>query len=121
LTNWTLGNGTSVGSYQKVGRLVNCRGLITLGSTSNLTGILITSVPVAPAAGQWAFGGILGDVSGGILSPCAWSIGASGSQLQPYVLSAVTQVNNAGITNLIPWTWANPDYIHWNLSYEAAS
>ena len=45
LTNWTIGNGTILGSYRKVGRTVDFRIVVTFGTTSTYTGIPFVSGP----------------------------------------------------------------------------
>lgn len=45
-TNLTVGNGSVVAEYQRVGNLVFCYILVTLGSTSSVTGDVHFSLPV---------------------------------------------------------------------------
>lgn len=125
VSGWVLGNGTATGSYQKVGRMVTCRGQIAAGSTTNYVARLQTTVPVNATTIQWVFGGLLFDNSGGVFSPAMWRIGSTTSNnLEPFAMSTVTAINTAGLTSAIPWTWEsanNADTVSWLLTYEASS
>jgi hypothetical protein len=45
--NWTLGNGSVMGRYIQIGKLVSFFGSFTLGSTSTITGGMYVNYPVA--------------------------------------------------------------------------
>lgn len=123
IVQWGIGNGTVTGSYQKVGRMVTVRGTYTTGSSSSYaSNLIITGLPFAAAAAQWAYGGNMTDSSAGVLTPAAWRIGSfSTTAIEPFAWTAVNQLNNAGITSTVPWTWATGDSLQWGFTYEATS
>lgn len=65
ITNFTTGNGTATGTYTKIGKTVIARGRFTAGSTTNLNGTPVVSLPVnskitsavATSTGGWAVSG----------------------------------------------------------------
>lgn len=119
VSGWSLGNGTVTGTYSQRGDgYITCAGKIVCGSTTSFGSRLITSVPVAPAAAKWSYGGNLKDNSGSIFTPCNWRIGDGGTTtLEPFAMTGANQMNNAGLTSAIPWTWATNDEVEWNLGY----
>lgn len=119
LTNITIGNGTIVGSYMQVGKLVSFRWTLTLGSTTVFTGSIAVSIPVTALDAGWAGAAFLFDSS-------------TAANRMPGVLNGSTTANNvhsgpinggtgAGIVNATsPFTWATGDVIKGSGTYEAA-
>lgn len=118
-TNLTVGNGTNVGAFVRVGKLVAFRAQITFGSTTSVTGGLSVSFPVtAKAANGGTFSStfisagntyapaiIYGDTGGlGLFAPSA-----SGA----YVVAVNT-------SSSIPFSWKSTDIIFAGGVYEAA-
>lgn len=116
LINLVLGNGTMKARYIKVGKMVTVNIFITFGSTSSYG-----------SGGEW-------NIS--LPFPVANNTGATGSA---YALdvgiahkSGIVKTNTTGMrafksaeagtgwNNVVPHTWAAPDYIVWSITYEAA-
>jgi hypothetical protein len=117
-TNVTVGDGTVVARYFKLGRMVWFELHFTLGSTSAVSGLASVDLPV-DAAGVAAFNVGHGEV-----------IDASGFQYGAYTrLTAVDRmaifVDNGTsavqLAPLVPFTWTQTDGISLIGFYEAAS
>ena len=120
LSNITLGSGgTSSFFYQRVGKMVNVRGRITLGTSGALSGVATFTLPVnAITADQfWQSGTILND--SGTFYAGVVRVGTSTATVLALNASATytTAVNTA--LN-IPFTWASGDILNVGFSYEAA-
>ena len=120
LSNITLGSGgTSSFFYQRVGKMVNVRGRITLGTSGALSGVATFTLPVnAITADQfWQSGTILND--SGTFYAGVVRVGTSTATVLAMNASATytTAVNTA--LN-IPFTWAVGDILNVGFSYEAA-
>lgn len=125
-TGFTLGNGTVVAKYKKVGRHVFYHMHVTLGTTSSVTGTLTTSLPATVstnyASGQSSIGyadlldsgvasyrGVIRyENSGNHLILCDKIFSVS------FVVQAVVNATQ-------PFTWTTGDVISVNGNYEAAS
>jgi hypothetical protein len=119
LTNITLGSGgTSAFYYQVVGKTINVRGRITLGSTGSLGGVATFSLPVNAILSDqfWDGGAILND-SGTTFYPGMVRVGTSTATVLAYTsnMSYVTAVNTSAT---IPFTWGSADVINVGFSYE---
>lgn len=116
-TNFALGNGTVDARYAQVGKWVRCRGLITLGSTSSVTGLLRIALPVA--ANFTTFGRpIDGRVELFDTSASARRFWNPAHQSGTEFYIADASDNRAD--NAAPWAWATGDTIAWSFQYEAA-
>ena len=120
LSNITLGSGgTSSFFYQRVGKMVNVRGRITLGTSGALSGVATFTLPVnAITADQfWQSGTILND--SGTFYAGVVRVGTSTATVLALNASATytTAVNTA--LN-VPFTWASGDILNVGFSYEAA-
>ena len=118
LTNITQGNGTIVGSYVQVGKLIHYRFTFTFGSTSAFTGTISFGVPATPLDANWVGSAFLFDSS-------------TAANRQPGILNGTTtstQIHSAGIGGggsgvvnaTAPFTWATGDVIKGSATYEAA-
>lgn len=121
-TGWALGNGTILGGYQVVGKIVHFRVFIAWGSTSTFgttPNFLRVSLPLTVNSGfnqpEFRFNSSATDASTGL-----------GYVLHAFVASTTTVVltTNAnpylGVDNLNPFTWVSLDRIAINGTYEAA-
>lgn len=126
LTNLTIGNGTIAAAYVQIGKTTHCRGLITLGSTSSVTGAASFALPVTAVS----FYNTNYIVTLGTMT--SQDVSATTSYLG-YVLSLTTTTaifvwqNTATAnstwalsSNTVPFTWATGDTISWDITYEAA-
>ena len=127
-TNWSLGNGTVEGAYQKIGRLVMGWASVTFGSTSVFgTNILYVRGPVlsrARTAAEWAAGQCHAyDLSASTsYNGDIWMPAGSDTLLCVGIhATAATYASNAAITSTIPFAWASGDFLTVNFQYEAAA
>lgn len=113
-----INNGTITGHYGRVGKLVWCTGVLTVGSTTTFgTGVWSLSLPVTAASaniGLYVGQAFLFDnsVTAGRQSGCA------------SLNTTTTMTSYAGtggqIAPAAPFTWAVSDKWSWTLWYEAA-
>jgi hypothetical protein len=121
-TNFTLGNGTISFAYTQIGKTVHMRGIITLGTTSSITGTFTLSPPTSvassfgqPNIGQCRYVDISPSISyGGNL------LLTGGSTMVPVVYNvAGTYPTIGGINSTTPITWVSTDQIVINATYQA--
>lgn len=114
----TVGNGSQLARWARVGRIVHVLYRLSFGSTTAITGNVEIGLPVASTSSEQAFGsGVILD-SGTRWFTCGAHIGGSASR------AAVvhTESGNAGIVNASnPMTWTTSDLLALNLMYEAAA
>lgn len=115
IANLTLGNGTSVGSFQVIGRQVFFRWTFTLGSTSAVATSPTFTLPLTPigmtAAVSYAMRGIIYDTSatqGGDVTAVYVSATTMGLKV---IATGFNQALTDTITSVVPWTWATGDII----------
>ena len=122
-TNLTIGNGTVTATYQRLGRTIHFRLLVTFGSTTSISGLPQFTLPVTGNAGyfgEWTIG------SGTLLdSGTASYVGAPqfviSNLAQAYVRSAASTGGWQNVTATIPFTWTTNDKFMLSGTYEAAS
>jgi hypothetical protein len=117
--NITVGNGTEVARYQKMGKTTNVFYQLTLGSTSSIGSTPSIAAPTTPAQSVF-YAGIcmFQDTGSGTYMGSALIIG---STVYPQALgSAGTYVNAANPSATIPFTWTNTDVLTMQFSYEEA-
>lgn len=119
LSTWALGNGTIVGAYVKVGRLVHFRLRFDAGSTSTFVGSPVFGLPVAAISsfslpvGQ----ALLADDSG-----TSATFRATRTALINSATNLVLRAENGALLSAtVPWTWATNDIIEIAGTYQAAS
>jgi hypothetical protein len=113
LTNLTLGSGTLVSVYRRLGKTIEYRFQFTYGAGSAVgTGPQFT-LPVAPHSSYGAFAALIGmglirDASAGTIRDARVFVSA-GSTMQ---INAMDNTGgSASITATAPWTWAAPDVL----------
>jgi hypothetical protein len=119
LSNITLGSGgTSAFYYQVVGKQVNVRGKITLGTTGALTGIATFTLPVNSILADQFFGNATLEDKGVQFFQGQVRVGIN--------TGGVHAVNTAGTYGVlpatsatVPFTWGSMDVIWVNFSYES--
>ena len=115
-----LGNGTLVGAYCQIQKLVAFRVQLTMGSTTTYgTGQYKLTLPVAPVGThRWHF-----DANGFDTSATAylnlWA-GGTGQTMDIFYLSSVTTAASTYVGQLAPMTWAVGDILTINGVYESA-
>lgn len=127
-TDWSLGNGTVQGRYQRVGRLIVGQASVVFGSTSVFgTKDLVVIAPVAfdaRATDTQAIGvcnatdDSLGNGYPGLLLQTQ----STSTQMRPAVsATAGSYTTRESITSTVPFSWTNGDKLTLLFAYEAAS
>lgn len=113
-----IGNAVVTARYIQAGKHVEGLFKIVVGSTTTFAAADITvTLPVPGATVDIAVGtGLLFDASAGAPSRTP----AVGLLLGGASAVLLVQEGGNGITNLLPWTWANGDILGCSFSYEAA-
>lgn len=118
---FTLGNGTQYMHYQRIGKLVTVFGIITLGSTSVMTGELRVSTPTtidtnfANRSGTQATVRFL-DTSANT-SYQGIAVFSTAEMYIRAINASGTYDTHTAITSAIPFTWADTDYIRIFVQY----
>lgn len=128
LTSITQGNGTVSAKYTRVGRTIFYRFRFTFGSTSAVASGARFTLPVTPNT-SYANSTAQGDTIG--VSRCLDSGTADygghaflydATTVLPVVgVTSGTNLSFAGLTNLVPMTWATGDVLMVTGTYEAAA
>ena len=120
--NFTLGNGTISFAYSQLGKTVNVRGLITLGTTSSMGTNMDISLPVtasASAAGLVVGNAVLGDT--GTARYLAMTTLDTTTKIVLFAInSAGTYASRTGLTSTVPFTWTSTDNVQIQATYQAA-
>jgi hypothetical protein len=116
-TQPVLNNGTLTGSYIRIGKFVTVRIVLTPGTTSTFgTGSYRLSLPYAPVVGSHLTA-ICFDSSAGSIGWAGvarlFANSATGDNMRIVVLDGT-----AGVSNLIPFTWATGDQLQLCGTYE---
>jgi len=116
----SIGNGTRVGRYIQIGKLVTYQGKILFGSTTTFgTGIYSFTLPVTAANdGPISMVGsaYLRDESA---SSAGHFLGAA--IINPLVSTTALNLyggTNAVVGQTVPFTWANTDSMSWSITYQ---
>lgn len=115
----SIGNGILTGAYVQVGKIVFFRAYLELGSTSNPgSGVYWIGLPVAAntaANAYQAIAGWLQDSSAGSHKTAVTQV------VQPNGIGRIAyDGSSSGVSNVLPFTWANGDAICISGVYEAA-
>jgi hypothetical protein len=116
--NFTLGNGTVTARYQQVGKTVNFRVTVTLGSTSSVTGAIGLSLPVSNGLDERYVNAIINDTGTG--NYAAWGFVYDSNVYLRILPSNGTYLGVEAVSATVPMTWANTDKFTITGSYEAA-
>ena len=124
LTNLTLGNGTQVAIYNRVGPAVDWYWSFTLGSTSAVGSVPTFTLPFAPSASYTAGNSVMGPASlvdVGILGYPAITYLNSATALKfaPFSASG-TFAATVDVTATVPFTWGTGDFMSASGRYLAA-
>ena len=119
LTNVTVGNGTRVGRYARIGKTVCGYAKFTLGSTSSVTGRILIGLPSTPNAndavtltGNFLDAGVQNFV--GYFEPIGTDIYTSA------ISASGTYATSAATSATVPFTWTNLDLFLVTFVYEEA-
>jgi hypothetical protein len=117
LGNLTVGNGTQIARYQKVGKTVNVFYQLTLGSTSSVGDTPNISLPSTPAqAGFYA--GSLNIIDSGNTTFVGQALIVAGALYPQAIQANGTYANAANVTSAVPMTWTTSDVLTMQLIYE---
>lgn len=109
-TNLTVGNGTVTATYSRSGDWVQANVKLVLGSTSVVSGSVLTSLPIATASTQPHVGScVFTDAGTRTYVGAAFQNGTS-----------VTVFHTEGvgtITSTSPFTWTTSDEIYYSVTY----
>lgn len=119
LTNVTLGNGTAVGYWKKIGRVVHYRVDVTFGSTTSVTGGITVNLPATGAAAPGVHTGLIFDTSTTTYYS-ATMISSTSAVAMRVINTAGTYGVATATSSTVPMTWATGDWFRLAGSYEAA-
>jgi len=115
-TNLTVGNGTVVTKYVRIGSMVTYTGKITIGSTTSISGFVSVALPVTA---QDAFMNGSARYSDDATRNYVGAVSiASGGNTLGFTHSEAGGFGSWNATN--PFTPAAADLVSWNITYEAA-
>lgn len=117
LTNITLGNGTQVARYQRIGKNIWFYWDLTLGSTSAVGTGPTVSLPVTALSAAAVRRLTCGYVD---TSASRYDAGATYNESATAVSLGNGASPLAAITATVPFTWATGDILHCHGTYEAA-
>jgi len=125
-TNLSVGNGTVVAKYARIGKLVHARLSLVFGSTTSVSGSVSFSLPVTRVANAGTatvspMGLVrLFDTSAGFALE-GTIVNASTTTGQAIVWdTSGTYAKGAALSSTVPFTWATGDEIGAQFLYEAA-
>lgn len=116
-TNLTIGNGTTSGAYQKIGRIVHYYGIITWGSTTSSSDVFRASLPVTAKTTTEKGSIHILDSSTGIFYVGICHKPAT-TTLEFYANNTTQALAGNYAT---PFTWTTSDSLSWSITYESAS
>ena len=121
-TNFTLGNGViTLAKYAKLGKIVFVKVLVTLGTTSSVSGRIGFSLPVTATADNTDKAINSAGLLAGAVSATGFVALGSTTRADLYALLASgTYVSNTNISSTIPGTWASASTFSATFTYEAA-
>ena len=125
LTNITIGNGTITAKYCRVNDFVHALGKILFGSTTvvtaaNINATLPVNADTSPTNVPWGWVSFI-DQSAGSVVQGTNSLSGYGDRAWFQVLVAIgTYATMSNINATVPFTWADTDYISFNICYKAA-
>ena len=128
MTNWTVGNGTLVGNYVKIGKFVNATFKFTAGSTSTFaaSGFVTFSLPFAIKSDEninATFGVQLFDLSANnrYMTFCFAASSTTVGVLAAQVDGTYGPTGPTDVISTRPFTWATGDIISGQYNYTAAT
>jgi hypothetical protein len=114
LTGITIGNGTAIGTSTRNGQMVFDEIIVTLGSTSSVTGgVVISSLPVPGLSVElMAIGSVnIHDSGTAFYAAVAMTQSATSISIRLYTTTGAFADNNGTISSTSPMTWAVGDQI----------
>ncbi len=118
VTGITIGNGTVAGRYWQRGKAVIAEVLITLGSTSAVTGAVTITLPVPAARSQNVGSGVCRPSGTGTIYQLVPYAAASSSLVAVGVVGASGALSSVSAAS--PAAWAATGWLKAQFTYEAA-
>lgn len=115
-SNLTVGNGTVTAKYLRIGSMVTYTGVITIGSTTTISGFVAIDLPVncanpnTPGSARFSDSGTRNYVGTANINGVGTALG--------FVHSESGGFGSWNASN--PFTPAAGDFVAWNITYEAA-
>lgn len=121
-TNFTLGNGTAVGTYTRVQNLVKGYVEVVLGSTSSVTGTWRVDLPIATTiAYDLQYAGLVRYVDSGTQTYVGFCNLTSNTQLTFTLFSpSGSYLVSLFASTSAPFTWTTGDSLYASFVYEVA-
>lgn len=121
-TNFSLGNGTiTLAKFKQLGKLVFVKVLVTLGSTSTVTGRIGFTLPVTATADNTDKAINNAGLLAGAVSAIGFVALGSATRADLYaILASGTFTTATNISSTIPGTWASASTFSATFTYEAA-
>jgi hypothetical protein len=127
ITSWTptfvnasVGNGTVIAEYQRVGNLVFCYIQFTLGSTSTVTGDVNFTLPIGSTKRAFFNGTSYYVDTGTQLAGGSMELSGSNGYFRLTNSNGTYITLNQNLSATTPWTWGNTDYMAAYFYYEVA-
>jgi hypothetical protein len=119
--NLTVGNGTVIARYQKIGKIVNVYVGFVFGSTSSISGGANFTVPfpIATNNSSYQFFGEILDGGTADYAGCIIVVGAGNCYISA-LNAGTTFLNPQSISATVPFTWVSGDGFQFLFSYEVA-
>ena len=124
-TNLTVGNGTLVGQYVQIGKMVHWYMHLTFGSTTSITGaVQVTGLPVAPVSTDASIAAIVQALYSDASGPKFWGSSHAANNntsriwLSPMAVSGSYIASAGDLSSTVPFTWATSDKIFVSAIYE---
>jgi hypothetical protein len=121
-TNLTLGNGTLIAEYQRVGNIVFGFIYVTLGSTSSISGDVHFTLPVGNSKRPFFTGNAYYVDNGVAVYGGSFEFTTNGGNGYFRITNAATTYINPALTigASTPFTWGTGDYLAGYFRYEVA-
>ena len=119
----TIGDGTSLGRYERINDLVIAHGTVVLGSNSSVTTFVRVDVPITAGSSYEMASGLVGYVVDTSLNSYTVIAGRPYGADEVYMYGLKRNTSNDAIflsSTIAPTTLAVGDRIHWTVTYRAA-
>lgn len=119
-TNLTVGNGTNLGWYKQIGKMVFVYSKFIMGSTSAVGTTPFYTLPVAPSANYQTSGGATFQIGvcNMFVAGTSFAAAAVTDSASTTGVNFLTGVNLAGVTATAPATWATGNFLFASMFYE---
>ena len=120
-TGITVGNGTNVGKYNIINKVIHVEGKLTFGSTTSITASAPScTLPVASDSSFFCAGSLV-FADSGVATYLAFPLIIGSTAFYLFVQNfATTYGTEVAVTSTIPFTWGTLDSITWCFDYRIA-